>query len=103
VSERIIMGVRGRFTASHVCMEAEPHEHPYEVEAKFAVAHRTDMRCHRAALQHVLAGWHGKRLSPQLEWAEDIARAVYTLCNCVAVEVEHDDIVAYWPPPEPHG
>lgn len=92
------MGVRGRFTATHICAEDAAHRHPYLVLAKFSVGSRTDMRCHRAALDHLLAGWNGRRLPPELEWSEDLAKAIYTLCNCVGVEVEHDDIVAYWPP-----
>lgn len=94
----IVMGVRGSFTATHVCAEPVAHRHPYKVLAKFSVAPHTDMRCHRAALDHMLANWNGKQLPPELEWSEDIARAVGTLINCVGVQVEHDDIVAYWPP-----
>lgn len=99
MSGLITIGVQGKFTASHVCVEGVPHPHTWDVLAEFAVAPRTDARCYRAALDALLASWDGKQLPPELDWSEDIARAVHTLCNCVRVHVWRDDerIHVWWP------
>ena len=99
MADRILIGVEGSFTASHVCAEGEPHSHTWRVRAKFLVAPRTDARCYRAALDHMLASWQGTQLPPELDWSEDIARAVYTLANCARVHVWRDDerIHVWWP------
>ena len=77
--------VNGSFTASHVCAEPEAHEHTWHVAATFEVAPRTDARLYRAALDKLLAGWHGKQLPPELDWSEDLARAVSLLVKSVAL------------------
>jgi hypothetical protein len=98
----VLMGIDGSFTASHVCAEGVPHFHDWLAEARFLVAPHTDMRCYRAAFDHLLASWHGKQMPPELDWSEDIARAIGTLCNCVWAHVWRpgERIHAYWPPPE---
>lgn len=99
VPERVTIGAGGSFTATHICGEDRPHEHCWRVRAWFSVAPRTDVRCYRAALSALLSSWAGKPLPAHLEWNEDIAAAVGTLCNCVGVEVWRDaeDIGARWP------
>lgn len=94
---RMVIGVEGRFTASHVCGEVDRHEHTWIVKAKFRVAERADARCTRAALHHLLASWEGKPTPADMEWGFEIARVVGLLANCVWVEVSHDDISDYWP------
>jgi hypothetical protein len=95
-----LIGINGSFTASHVCVEGVAHPHDWKAEARFLVPYRADARCYRAAFDALLAGWHGKQLPPELDWSEDIARALGTLCNCVWVHVWREDerIHAYWPP-----
>jgi hypothetical protein len=97
--DKVLLGVNGSFVASHVCGETEPHWHKWNVEAKYAVAPHTDMRCYRAALDHLLNKWDGLALPGDMEWSEDIARTVGLLVNCVAVHVWRDDerIHAWWP------
>ncbi len=89
----------GKFTATHVCAESVPHGHTWHVKAWFSVAPRTDARCYLAALDALLASWDGKALPEHVEWNEDIAAAVGTLCNCTSVEVWRDAerIGARWP------
>lgn len=98
MADRVLIGIDGAFTASHVCAEGVPHEHEWFAEAHFLVAPRTDARLYRAALDHLLEHWNGTQLPPELDWGEDLARAIGTLCNCVWVHVwrPEERIHAYW-------
>ncbi len=93
-----IIGVSGQFTATHVCVEESAHPHTWEVMAWFSVSDRTDARCYRASLDALLSAWDGGALPSDIEWGEDIARAVGTLVNCVEVIVSRPDerIHAKW-------
>lgn len=97
--EWALITVWGSFTASHLCAEPEPHVHKWNVKAKFRVRPHTDARCYLAMLDAILASWEGKQLPPEIEWNEDIARAVGSLVNCVYVEVKRDRerLGAEWP------
>jgi hypothetical protein len=86
----VLIGVSGSFTAAHRCAEPELHVHRWHVTAWFDCPTRIDARLHKAGLDMLLAGWEGKPLPVDLEWNEDIARAVGTLVNCVEVEVRRD-------------
>lgn len=99
MTEQILIGIDGAFTATHVCAEGVPHPHTWRVHARFAVPYRIDARCYRAALDALLAAWDGKQMPPELDWSEDIARAVYTLNNCVWVHVHRPEerLHHYWP------
>ena len=97
MSGRCLIGVSGSFTAAHICGEPELHIHRWDVTAWFDAPERVDARCHKAALDTLLASWADKPLPPHLEWNEDIARAVGTLVGCVEVEVRRDEgIHARW-------
>jgi hypothetical protein len=97
--EAVLIGINGSFRASHVCAEGEPHEHEWFVEARFLVSPRTDARCYRAAVDHLLNHWNGTLLPPELDWGEDLARAIGCLNCCVFVHVwrPEERIHAYWP------
>jgi hypothetical protein len=101
-AEMALITVWSSFTASHLCAEAEPHVHRWEVEAAFRVRRHTDARCYLAMLDAMCANWEGKQLPPEIEWNEDIARAVGSLVNCVRVVVKRDRerMGAEWPVPE---
>lgn len=100
MAEMALITVTSSFTARHVCAEAEPHQHTWSVKAYFKVAARTDARCYLAMVDAMCAHWDGKQLPVEIEWNEDIARAIDSLVNCVRVEVWRDQerIGAVWPP-----
>jgi hypothetical protein len=95
---RVLTGVSGSFTASHVCGEPEAHEHTWRVIAWFETPARADARCYQAMLGSMLASWNGKPLPANMEWGEDIARTIGKLVNCVEVVVsrEPEGIYARW-------
>lgn len=84
---RVLTGVSGTFTATHVHMEAEPHEHTWEVVAWFDLPGPADARLQRASLDTILSSWHGKALPPHIQSNEEIAAAIATLVCCVEVTV----------------
>jgi hypothetical protein len=100
VSDRELIGINGSFRASHVCAEGEPHFHDWEFEARFLVGPRTDARCYRASVDALANHWNGTQLPPELDWGNDLARAIGALTNCVWVHVwrTEERIHAYWPP-----
>ena len=90
MGERVLTGVSGSFTASHVCGEPEAHEHTWHVEAWFQTPARADARCYQAMLDALLTSWSGKLLPKEYEWGEDMARVIGKLVNCVEVVVRRD-------------
>ena len=90
MGERVLTGVSGSFTASHVCGEPDAHEHTWDVEAWFETPARADARCYQAMLDALLGSWNGKLLPKEYEWGEDMARAIGRLVNCVEVVVRRD-------------
>lgn len=90
-----MIGVAGSFTAAHRCAEPELHVHRWHVMAWFEPPARVDARLYQAALDMLLKGWEGRPLPVEVEWQEDLARAVGTLVNCVEVQVSRPDDNVY--------
>lgn len=84
----ILIDVWADFTASHVCAEGVPHPHDWRITATFKVPAYTDARLYRANVDALASHWNGKQLPPELDWSEDLCRAVMTLINCVSAKVE---------------
>jgi hypothetical protein len=98
MGNQVLTGVSGSFKARHKCAEAELHEHTWSVMAWFETPCRADARLYKATLANLLAGWDGGVLPEYAEWAEDMARTIGKLVNCVEVIVsrEAEGLYARW-------
>lgn len=84
----MLVGVSGHFSAAHKdTLTGDVHGHTWLVTAWFSQPGRSDARCHKAALDAVIALWDHKLLPDKMAWGEDIACAVATLANVVEVEI----------------
>jgi len=96
---KVLIGVSGHFSAAHRDRDTgEIHGHTWHVLAKFNPPCRVNSICHKAALDALLSHWDHKMLPDDLAWAEDIARAVGCLVNCVEVQVSRpaEGFYAWW-------
>lgn len=96
---RILIGVRAHFSAAHRDQDTgEIHGHTWYVLAKFEPPARTNILCYEAAVKSMVAQWDHKTLPDDLAWAEDIARTVGLLVNCIEVEVSRpaEGFYAWW-------
>lgn len=88
---RHLIGVTGSLTAAHRCAEPELHVHTWEITAWFAPPARVDARCYVASIDILIRQWQDKPLPLEIEWQEDMTRAILALVNCVEVEIRRAD------------
>lgn len=97
---KVLIGVSGYFSAAHKDRDTgDIHGHTWKVTAKFETCEAPkDARLYKASLDALLKQWDHKTLPDKLAWAEDIAKAVGTLQNCVEVEVARplEGLYAWW-------
>lgn len=84
-----LIGVSGHFSAAHRdTLTGKIHGHTWLVKAWFKTPYRSDLRCHKAALDALLATLDHTLLPDEMAWGEDIIPVIATLANVVAVEVD---------------